>query len=70
MSCTTEQGYNTSIHVQMFLDSQEAMHGSASVKVSSANLPQAMSMNSTITSKFVHSDCGDVKPGESRPVEQ
>jgi len=70
MSCTGQQGINTNVHVQMFLDSQEAMHGNATVKMSGPNFPQGMSMNSTIASKFLSSDCGDVKPGESKPVQQ
>jgi hypothetical protein len=68
MDCSVQQGYSTSIHVKMFLDSDEAMHGNVSVKMSGANFPQGMSMTSTITSKFIGADCGDIKPGESKPV--
>ena len=68
MDCSSQQGYSTNIHVQMFLDSDEAMHGNATVKMSGANFPQGMSMTSAITSKFVSSDCGDIKPGESKPA--
>ncbi|MFY9745456.1 MAG: DUF3617 family protein [Acidobacteriaceae bacterium] len=68
MNCSSQQGFNTNIHVQMLLDSEEAMHGNANVKMSGPNFPQGMSMTSVITSKFVSSDCGDVKPGESKPV--
>ena len=68
MNCSSEQGFNSNVHVQMNLDSEEAMHGNATVKMSSPNFPQGMSMTSVITSKFVSSDCGDVKPGESKPV--
>jgi hypothetical protein len=69
MDCSGEQGYATSIHVKMVLDSEEAMHGNATVKMTGSAFPQGMSMNSTITSKFVNADCGDVKPGESKPVQ-
>ncbi len=70
MSCTAQQGFTTNVHVQMFLDSEEAMHGHATVKMSGPNFPQGMSMTSTITSKFISSDCGDVKPGQSKPIQQ
>lgn len=68
MNCSSEQGFTSNVHVQMNLDSEEAMHGNATVKMSGPNFPQGMSMTSVITSKFMSSDCGDVKPGESKPV--
>jgi hypothetical protein len=68
MDCSGQQGFNTSIHVKMFLDSDEGMHGTVNVKMTGANFPQGMSVTSTITSKFLSSDCGDIKPGESKPV--
>lgn len=66
--CTAEQGYNTNVHVEMFLDSQEAMHGTAAVKMTGPAFQRPISMNSTITSKFLSKDCGDIKPGEERAV--
>jgi hypothetical protein len=68
IDCSTPQGDSSSIHVQMFLDSETAMHGHATVKMSGPNLPQGVSMSSVISSKFVSSDCGSVKPGESKPL--
>jgi hypothetical protein len=67
-SCTAQQGYTSSIHVQMLLDSDEAMHGTSNVKMTGPAFPQGMSMSSTITSKFISSDCGDIKPGEQKPA--
>jgi hypothetical protein len=66
--CSEPQGMNVTYHVEMFLDSDEAMHGSSSAKMSGPQFPQAMTMTSVISSKFVSSDCGDIKPGESKPV--
>jgi len=66
--CTADQGITVTYHVEMFLDSDEAMHGSSSVKMSGPQFPQGMTMSSVINSKFVSSDCGDIKPGESKPV--
>jgi hypothetical protein len=81
MACSSQQGFNSKIHVKMFLDSEEAMHGTASVNISApagmgapnapqGAMPQNMAITSTIKSKFISSDCGDVKPGESKPVQQ
>jgi hypothetical protein len=66
--CTVQQGMSITYHVEMFLDSDEAMHGSSSAKMSSPQFPQGMTMTSVISSKFISSDCGDIKPGESKPV--
>lgn len=68
VSCSGQQGFTSNVHVQMFLDNDEAMHGNATVKMSGPNFPQGMSVTSNITSKFISSDCGAVKPGESKPV--
>ena len=66
--CTADQGMTVSYHVEMFLDSDEAMHGTSAVKMSGPQFPQGMSMSSAISSKFISSDCGAIKPGESKPV--
>lgn len=66
--CSSEQGINTSVHVEMLLDSEEEMHGTVAMKMSGPAFPQGMSANSTIHSKFVSADCGSVKPGEQKDV--
>ncbi|HEY1499178.1 MAG TPA: DUF3617 domain-containing protein [Acidobacteriaceae bacterium] len=68
VTCAADQGYTISYHVEMFLDSDTAMHGSTTGKMSGPAFPQGMTMGSTITSKFLSSDCGSIKPGESKPV--
>ncbi len=59
---TTNQGYLSSMHIDMHFDSPEAMHGSNTVKISGPGMPQGMTVVSTVKSKWVSSDCGDVKP--------
>jgi hypothetical protein len=66
--CTADQGMTVTYHVEMFLDSDEAMHGSTSAKMNGPQFPQGMTMTSSISSKFISSDCGAIKPGESKPV--
>ncbi len=66
--CSSNQGYNVTYHIEMFLDSDEAMHGTSSAKMAGPSFPQGMTMTSNISSKFISSDCGDIKPGQSRPV--
>jgi len=41
MNCSSQQGFTSNVHVQMLLDSEEAMHGNATVKMSGPNFPRA-----------------------------
>jgi Protein of unknown function (DUF3617) len=66
--CSADQGFTINYHIQMVLDSDSAMHGSSTTKMSGPSFPQGMSMSAAINSKFLSSDCGDIKPGESKSV--
>jgi hypothetical protein len=68
VQCSTAQGMSGTIHVDMQFDSDESMHGTTTANFGGGNAPQGMSMNSTIKSKFMSSDCGDVKPGQGKMV--
>jgi len=68
VACTAQQGYNTSVHVEMFLDSEESMHGTSTVKMSGPSLPQGMSMTASIQSKYLGADCGGLQPGQSKTI--
>lgn len=65
-AAAAQQGITTNIHVEMNFDSDESMHGSTTTRVSGPNMPQGMSVNTTIKSKFVSSDCGTLKPDQQR----
>jgi hypothetical protein len=67
-TCTTQQGMSMTIHVDMQFDSDESMHGATSATMTGPNVPPGMAMNSTVKSKFLGSDCGDVKPGSGKMV--
>jgi hypothetical protein len=67
-SCTAQQGISTTLHVDMQFDGDEGMHGTTTASMSGPNMPSGMQMNSTIKSKFLSSDCGDVKPGKGKMV--
>jgi len=66
--CTTSEqpALTTNIHVEMNFDSDESMHGSTTTTMSGPNMPQGMSVSTTIKSKFVSSDCGSLKPDQQR----
>jgi hypothetical protein len=66
--CTEQQGMTASVHLDMHYDSDQSMHGTTTMKMSGPRVPQGMTMNSTISTKFLSADCGDVKPGQARPA--
>jgi hypothetical protein len=66
--CSPGQGMTMDVHVQMVLDSDSAMHGTTTTKMNGPMFPQGMTVSSAISSKFLSSDCGTLKPGESKPV--
>jgi Protein of unknown function (DUF3617) len=68
VQCSGQQGGSTTIHVDMQFDSDESMHGTTTMSLSGPNAPSGMQMSSTIKSKFLSSDCGDVKPGQGKMV--
>jgi Protein of unknown function (DUF3617) len=68
VQCTAQQGFSTTAHIDMHFDSDESMHGTTNTTMSGGNTGMNMTMNSTIKSKFMSSDCGDVKPGQGKMV--
>jgi hypothetical protein len=61
-STSAQPAFTTNMHIEMNFDSDESMHGSTATTMSGPNMPQGMSVNTVIKSKFVSSDCGSVKP--------
>ncbi len=68
VQCSTSAppAFTTNMHIEMNFDSEESMHGSTTTTMSGPNMPQGMSVNTTIKSKFVNSDCGNLKPDEQK----
>jgi hypothetical protein len=70
VSCTSPTAKTTG-HVEMNFESDEKGHGTVHMVRTALQGPQAMKPM-TIDAKFdmhyVASDCGDIKPGEGRPV--
>lgn len=67
--CSPHQDMTTTLHIEMLIDSDTAMHGTVDMKMSAPGLPHGMQMKSEIASHFVSSDCGDVKPGHARVLQ-
>jgi hypothetical protein len=57
-------------HIDITIDSDELMHGTATAEFPSGSTAPAGKLSSTLTAKYVSTACGDVKPGEKKTVKQ
>ena len=55
-------------HVDILIDGPEHAHGTVLMKIAMPNLPQPVTVNMTMVSHALGSDCGDVKPGEGKMI--
>jgi hypothetical protein len=67
-TCQTGRGGTSTAHADIVIQDQQHAHGTVVVKVAAGELPQPMTINMTMASHYVGSDCGDVKPGEGKMV--
>ena len=67
-SCTADRGYETKMHFEAQFDSSESMTGKGTVVITGQAMPQGMTMNMTMNSKFLSSSCGDVEPGKAKII--
>ncbi|MGC2161398.1 MAG: DUF3617 family protein [Silvibacterium sp.] len=68
VSCGLQQRGRTAFHMEVLIDSDEHMHGTAVAKISGPGVTHAGTWTSTLTERYIGSDCGDLKPGEKKPL--
>jgi hypothetical protein len=66
----SQSGMSSSVHVEWTVDNQETMHGESNSQMTGGAFAQGMTVHGTLNSKFLSSDCGNVKPGEGKAVQQ
>ncbi|HZZ38311.1 MAG TPA: DUF3617 domain-containing protein [Acidobacteriaceae bacterium] len=67
-TCGGQRGYASNVHFEMLIDDSENAHGHVDVKMTGAAFPQGMTMHMTVKTKYLSSDCGDVKPGAGKVI--
>lgn len=55
-------------HVDILIDDAGHAHGTVLMKIVAPSLPQPVTVNMTMASHYLGSDCGDVKPGEGKMI--
>jgi hypothetical protein len=66
--CQTGRGGNSTAHADILIQDQQNAHGTIVIKVADAELPAPMTINMTMASHYIASDCGDVKPGSAKMI--
>lgn len=66
--CSADHGFSTQMHFEMLIDSAESAHGDGEMKMTGPAFPDGMTMHMALKTKFLSSDCGDVKPGEGKVI--
>ncbi len=57
-------------HMDILIDNDQHMHGTATAKMQSSDAGHQATWNSTLTDRYLSPDCGDIKPGEKKPLKQ
>ncbi|MBV8630835.1 MAG: DUF3617 domain-containing protein [Silvibacterium sp.] len=68
LSCASERGGVFTGHFEMNIDDDQHSHGSAHMKGEAGPNGQAMTIDTTISTRFLSSDCGAVKPGDAKII--
>jgi hypothetical protein len=66
-TCESARGTNTA-HVDILIDSAEHAHGTVVMTIADPALPQPITVNVSMASRYVSAACGDVKPGEGKMI--
>lgn len=67
-ACQSARGGADNAHVDIIIEDQQHSHGTVVMKVADPALPQPMTINVTMSSHYLGSDCGGVKPGEGKVI--
>jgi hypothetical protein len=70
MSCASERGGVFTGHFEMLVDDDEHTHGSAHMKSEGGPNGNPLTIDTTLSTRYLSADCGDVKPGEGKTIKQ
>ena len=68
VSCGPPAQARIAFHMNILIDSNRHMHGTAIATISAPGSSQHGVWTSTVTERYLSSDCGSLKPGEKKPV--
>jgi hypothetical protein len=67
-SCSSQQNTAMVFHINILIDDDRHMHGTAVADVTAPNSPHPAKWASTVTERYIGPNCGDIKPGEKKPL--
>lgn len=57
-------------HMNILVDNDQHMHGTAVAKIAVPGSPHEATWTSIVTEQYIAPACGDIKPGEKKPLNQ
>jgi hypothetical protein len=69
MSCASERGGVFTGNFEMLIADDEHTHGTAHMKGAMGPNGQPMTIDTTLSAHFLAADCGDIKPGEAKTIQ-
>lgn len=70
VSCGSSEPASTVFHMNILIDNDRRMHGTAVATITAPGSPHHGTWTSTITERYVAPGCGSLKPGEKKHAEQ
>jgi len=67
VSCGSQNRSSMIFHMNILIDSDRQMHGTAMATITTHGSLQRGTWTSTVTERYLAPDCGGLKPGEKRP---
>ncbi len=68
-TCTSPK-YNTTMHIEALFEDSEHIHGTGKIHITGPMFPQGMIMDFALSSHYLSSSCGDVKPGGAKVIHE
>jgi hypothetical protein len=69
-SCGSQPNGLLVFHMEILIDDNQHMHGTAVAKVSVPGSSKQATWNSTLTERYLSPDCGTIQPGEKKSLNQ
>lgn len=68
--CGAQNSVGLIFHMYILIDSDKHMHGTAGTEIATPGSANQGKWESTLTADYIGRNCGDLKPGEQKPVKQ
>jgi hypothetical protein len=68
-TCSSPQ-YNSTMHFEALIDSSDHIHGTGKAHITGPTFPQGITMDFALSSHYLSSSCGNIKPGDAKVIHE